>query len=253
MSRYSAILLPLATATIFLIMWHSLVRLSGSDLFPTPKDVALGIQELFEKGLLFKYIVASLFRVSWGFMLAVLVGVPLGLILGWFRPAFHALNPMIQILRPISPIAWIPVAILWFGIADSAPVFLIFLASVFPITVSSMAAVQNMQLVYLRAARNFGVKGVQIFRRVIFPAALPQIITGIRIALGIAWLVVVAAEMIAVNSGLGYLIIDARNAGKRYDLVVAGMVMIGLIGLVLDLLIRRLEKFDEVKWGYGQR
>lgn len=237
----------------FLIVWHSLVRISGSDLFPTPNDVAMGIHELFEKGLLLKYIVASLFRVSWGFMTAVLVGVPLGLILGWFRPAFQALNPMIQILRPISPIAWIPVAILWFGIADSAPVFLIFLASVFPITVSSMAAVQNMQLVYLRAAQNFGVKGPQLFRRVIFPAALPQIITGIRIALGIAWLVVVAAEMIAVNSGLGYLIIDARNAGKRYDLVVAGMVMIGLIGLVLDLLIRRLEIFDEVKWGYGQR
>lgn len=238
---------------MFLLVWHVLVRISGSDLFPTPLDVAKGIGELIEKGLLLKYIVASLFRVSWGFMLAVLVGVPLGLILGWFRPAFQALNPMIQVLRPISPIAWIPVAILWFGIADSAPIFLIFLASVFPITVSSMAAVQNMQLVYLRAAQNFGVTGMKLFRRVIFPAALPQIITGIRIALGIAWLVVVAAEMIAVNSGLGYLIIDARNAGKRYDLVVAGMVMIGLIGLVLDLLIRRLEKFDEVKWGYGQR
>lgn len=253
MNRFAPILLPAATATFFLLLWHGLVRLSGSDLFPTPLDVARGIQELVEKGLLLKYIVASLFRVSWGFMLAVLVGVPLGLILGWFRPAFQALNPMIQILRPISPIAWIPVAILWFGIADSAPIFLIFLASVFPITVSSMAAVQNMQLVYLRAAQNFGVTGMQLFRRVIFPAALPQIITGIRIALGIAWLVVVAAEMIAVNSGLGYLIIDARNAGKRYDLVVAGMVMIGLIGLILDLLIRRLERFDEVKWGYGQR
>lgn len=253
MKRFSSILLPLATAVIFLIVWHSLVRLSGSDLFPTPMEVVKGIQELFEKGLLLKYIVASLFRVSWGFGLAVVVGVPLGLILGWFKPAFQALNPMIQILRPISPIAWIPVAILWFGIDDTAPVFLIFLASVFPITVSSMAAVQNMQLVYLRAAQNFGIKGPQLFRRVILPAALPQIITGIRIALGIAWLVVVAAEMIAVNSGLGYLIIDARNAGKRYDLVVAGMVMIGLIGLVLDLLIRQLEKFDEVKWGYGQR
>ncbi|WP_395749566.1 ABC transporter permease [Prosthecobacter sp.] len=253
MKRFSSVLLPLTTAVIFLIVWHSLVRLSGSDLFPTPMEVVKGIQELFEKGLLLKYIVASLFRVSWGFGLAVLVGVPLGLILGWFKPAFQALNPMIQILRPISPIAWIPVAILWFGIDDTAPVFLIFLASVFPITVSSMAAVQNMQLVYLRAAQNFGIKGPQLFRRVILPAALPQIITGIRIALGIAWLVVVAAEMIAVNSGLGYLIIDARNAGKRYDLVVAGMVMIGLIGLVLDLLIRQLEKFDEVKWGYGQR
>ncbi len=253
MKRYSSILLPLGTAAFFLLIWHVLVRLSGSDLFPTPLEVVRGIQELVEKGLLLKYIVASLFRVSWGFGLAVLVGVPLGLILGWFKPAYQALNPMIQILRPISPIAWIPVAILWFGIDDTAPVFLIFLASVFPITVSSMAAVQNMQLVYLRAAQNFGIKGPQLFRRVILPAALPQIITGIRIALGIAWLVVVAAEMIAVNSGLGYLIIDARNAGKRYDLVVAGMVMIGLIGLVLDLLIRQLEKFDEVKWGYGQR
>jgi len=252
-NRLASISLPLATAAVFLAVWHLLVRLSGSDLFPTPWQVLLGIRELADKGLLLKYIVSSLFRVSWGFSLAVLVGVPLGLVLGWFRPAYQALNPMIQVLRPISPIAWIPVAILWFGIDDSAPVFLIFLASVFPITVSSTAAVQNMQLVYLRAARNFGVRGPRLFRRVILRAALPQIITGIRIALGIAWLVVVAAEMIAVNSGLGYLIIDARNAGKRYDLVVAGMVMIGLIGLVLDLLIRRLETFDEVKWGYGQR
>ena len=245
--------LPLGTAAVFLGMWHVLVKLSGSDLFPAPLDVAKGIIELIQKGLLLKYVVASLFRVSWGFILAVVVGVPLGLTLGWFRAAYQSMNPIIQILRPISPIAWIPVAILWFGVSDTAPVFLIFLASVFPITVSSMAAVQNMQSVYLRAAQNFGLKGPQLFRRVIFPAALPQIITGIRIALGVAWLVVVAAEMIAVNSGLGYLIIDARNAGKRYDLVVAGMVMIGLIGLGLDVLVRRLEKFDEVRWGYGQR
>jgi len=245
--------LPLSTALIFLLGWDAGVRWSGSDLFPKPLDVAKGIVELAEKGLLAKYIVASLFRVTWGFTLAVLVGVPLGLVLGWFRPVFFALNPMIQIFRPISPIAWIPVAILWFGVADSAPIFLIFLASVFPITVSAMAAVMNMQQVYLRAAQNFGLRGLPLFRRVILPAALPQIITGIRIALGVAWLVVVAAEMIAVNSGLGYLIIDARNAGKRYDLVVAGMVMIGLIGLVLDLLVRQLEKFDEVRWGYGQR
>ncbi len=249
----SQVWLPLGTAAAFLAVWHIAVRVSGSDIFPAPFDVLRGIKELIEKGLLLKYIVASLFRVSWGFACAVLVGVPLGLVLGWFRPAFQALNPMIQVLRPISPIAWIPVAILWFGVKDTAPIFLIFLASVFPITVSAMAAVMNMQQVYLRAAQNFGLKGLPLFRRVIFPAALPQIITGIRIALGVAWLVVVAAEMIAVNSGLGYLIIDARNAGKRYDLVVAGMVMIGLIGLVLDLLVRRLEKFDEVRWGYGQR
>ncbi len=160
---------------------------------------------------------------------------------------------MIQILRPISPIAWISLAILWFGVSDAAPVFLIFLSSVFPITVSATAAVQNLQPVYLRAASNFELGRMRLFRRVILPATLPQILTGIRIALGIAWLVVVAAEMIAVNSGLGYLIIDARNAGKRYDLVVAGMVVIGLIGLALDLVVRRLERFDEVSWGYGNR
>lgn len=246
------VLLPLGVAFIFLLCWHLAVAISGSTLFPKPLEVVRGILELIEKGLLLKYIVASLFRVTWGFGLAVLVGVPFGLFLGWFQRAYQAFNPMIQIFRPISPIAWIPVAILWFGISDLAPIFLIFLASVFPIAVSAMAAVQNMQPVYLRAARNFGLSRTSLFRRVILPASLPQIITGIRIALGVAWLVVVAAEMIAVNSGLGYLIIDARNAGKRYDLVVAGMVMIGLIGLVLDLLVRQLEKFDEVRWGYGQ-
>ncbi|HEX7899826.1 MAG TPA: ABC transporter permease [Planctomycetota bacterium] len=246
------IALPLGVAVLFLLGWDLWVRASGSDLFPKPWNVAAGIVELARKGLLLKYIVASLFRVTAGFGLAVLVGVPAGLLLGWFQKAFLAFNPMIQIFRPISPIAWIPVAILWFGVDDRAPIFLIFLASVFPITVSAMAAVQNIQPVYIRAARNFGVGRLELFRRVIFPATLPQVLTGIRIALGVAWLVVVAAEMIAVNSGLGYLIIDARNAGKRYDLVVAGMVLIGLIGLALDQCVRRLETFDEVRWGTGR-
>ena len=245
--------LPCGVCLLLLLAWDVSVRFSGSDLFPKPIDVARGILELIQHGLLVKYIVASLFRVSWGFVLATVVGVPVGLLLGWYGRAAQAFNPMIQILRPISPIAWIPVAILWFGVSDAAPIFLIFLASVFPITVSAMAAVRNMQPVYVRAAQNFGLSEWQLFRQVIFRACLPQIITGLRIALGIAWLVVVAAEMIAVNSGLGYLIIDARNAGKRYDLVVAGMLMIGLIGLGLDLLVRKLENFDEVRWGYSNR
>ncbi len=249
----AAMVLPLAVAIAMLLGWEAAVRATATDLFPGPGQVARGIGELIRKGLLLKYIVASLFRVTWGFALAMVVGVPLGLFLGWFRPAYQAFNPLIQVLRPISPIAWIPLAILWFGVSDAAPIFLIFLASVFPITVSAMAAVQNLQPVYLRAARNFGLGGVELFRRVILPATLPQILTGVRIALGVAWLVVVAAEMIAVNSGLGYLIIDARNAGKRYDLVVAGMAIIGLIGLALDLLVRRFERFDEVNWGSGPR
>lgn len=244
---------PLAVGLLFILIWDGLVRISGTDLFPGPAEVSLGIWELGRNGLLFKYITASLFRVTWGFSLAVIVGVPLGLVLGWYAAAYNALNPMIQIFRPISPIAWIPIAILWFGVSDAAPIFLIFLASLFPVTVSTIAAVQNIRPVYLRAARNFGLSRLQLFGRVVLPASLPQIITGMRIALGIAWLVVVAAEMIAVNSGLGYLIIDARNAGKRYDLVVAGMVVIGLIGLILDLLVRQLERFDEVRWGYADQ
>lgn len=252
-SRFWRTIRAVGMLALFFTLWGLAVRISHSDLFPTPGNVLRGIVELIQKGLLFKYIVASLFRVTWGFTLAVLIGVPVGLVLGWYTRAFQAFNPILQILRPISPIAWIPVAILWFGVSDAAPIFLIFLASVFPITVSAIAAVQNMQPVYLRAAQNFGLSRGELFRLVIFRASLPQIITGIRIALGVAWLVVVAAEMIAVNSGLGYLIIDARNAGKRYDLVVAGMVMIGFIGLSLDLLVRQLEKFDEVSWGYARR
>ncbi len=248
-SKLESVLLPLAVGALFVLGWHLAVRWTGSDIFPTPGEVLTGTAELARKGVLLKYIVASLFRVSAGYLLAVAVGIPAGLLMGWFERARMAFNPALQVLRPISPIAWIPVAILWFGVSDAAPIFLIFLASLFPIVTSAMAAVQNIQLNYIRAARNFGITGLDLFRKVILPASLPQILTGLRLALGVAWLVVVAAEMIAVNSGLGYLIIDARNAGKRYDLVVAGMVMIGLIGLGLDWLIRRMEKLDEVRWG----
>jgi len=251
-SRYRAFLLPLLVAVLFITVWHVAVVVSGSTIFPKPYKIVTGMVELARKGLLVKYVVASMFRVMAGFLLALLVGIPFGLLLGWFAQAFQAFNPAIQVLRPISPIAWIPVAILWFGVSDLAPIFLIFLASLFPITTSTMVAVQNIQLVYLRAAKNFGVKGLPLFRQVVFPAAIPQIITGIRIALGVAWLVVVAAEMIAVTSGLGYLIIDARNAGMRYDLVISGMVLIGVTGLGLDLLVRRLEGLEEVRWGFNR-
>lgn len=244
---------PLLVVLGFLAIWHVAVVMFKSQIFPTPLQVAQGLVELVQQGLLLRYVVASLFRVTWGFLLAVAVGVPLGLMLGWYRQAQIAFNPLIQALRPISPIAWIPVAILWFGVTDAAPIFLIFLSSVFPIMVSTMAAVKGVQSVHLRAAQNFGLSNMQIMRRVILPATLPQIITATRIALGIAWLVVVAAEMIAVNSGLGYLIIDARNAGKRYDLVVAGMVIIGIIGWLLDLLMRQLENSRALKWAYGVR
>jgi NitT/TauT family transport system permease protein len=185
-------------------------------------------------------------------LLAAAVAIPLGLLMGWFEGVFATLNPLIQILRPISPIAWIPLAILWFGVGNVSPIFLIFLASVFPIIVETAAGVHSIERQYIRAAQNFGVSGLALFRQVVIPASLPHIITGMRISLGVAWLVVVAAEMIALRSGLGYLIIDSRNAGNRYDLVVAGMVIIGLTGLLLDILMRQLEKLKGVRWRYAR-
>ena len=213
--------------------------------------MAMAIGELAAHGLLVRYVVASLFRVTWGYLLAVVVAVPLGVTLGLRRLGEEALNPLLQVLRPISPLAWIPIAILWFGVGDLSAIFLIFLASLLPLTLASMHAVHNIDPVHLSAARNFGLRGARLLRSVIVPAILPQLVVAMRITLGIAWLVVVAAEMIAVNSGLGFLIIDARNAGNRYDLVVAGMVMIGATGVVLDLLMRRLERLDSVRWGFA--
>jgi len=159
---------------------------------------------------------------------------------------------MVQVLRPISPIAWIPLAILWFGVGDLSPIFLIFLSSVFPTTLQTAAGVHTIERQYLRAAANFGVSRYRLFFQVVIPAVLPQIIVGMRVSLGIAWLVVVAAEMIALHSGLGYLIIDSRNAGNRYDLVVAGMIVIGVTGLLLDTMMRRLERLKSVRWRYGR-
>jgi NitT/TauT family transport system permease protein len=189
-------------------------------------------------------------RVSVGFLLAVIIAVPLGLWMGWVHGAFLTLNPVFQILRPISPIAWIPIAILWFGVGNASPIFLIFMSSVFPMVVQTTAGVHTIERRYLRAAENFAVSRQTLFLRVIIPAVLPQIIVGMRIGLGVAWLVVVAAEMIALRSGLGYLIIDSRNAGNRYDLVIGGMVIIGLIGLILDGIMRLMEGLRIVRWRY---
>ncbi len=158
---------------------------------------------------------------------------------------------MLQLLRPISPLAWIPIAILWFGVGDTAAIFLIFLASALPLTLTTIHAVHNIEGIHLAAGRNFGLTHRELVRNVVLPAILPQLLVGMRITLGIAWLVVVAAEMIAVSSGLGFLIIDARNAGNRYDMVVAGMILIGLIGVVLDLIMRRFERLPGVRWGYA--
>jgi NitT/TauT family transport system permease protein len=227
--------------TIGVIAWHFAVAANHGTLVPTPFASVRAIGELAQKGLLLKYVVASLFRVTWGYLAALLLAVPIGMLLGLWRRGEVAVNPLLQLFRPISPLAWIPIAILWFGVGDVSAMFLIFLASFLPLTVAAMHAVHNIEAVHLAAGRNFGLGQWQLVRSVVLPAILPQLIVGMRITAGIAWIVVVAAEMIAVNSGLGFLIIDARNAGNRYDLVVAGMILIGAIGVALDVLMRRIE------------
>ncbi len=248
--RWERLVWPLMAALLLLAVWHLSVRWTGTKIFPSPLEVARGIRELVQKNVLWRDIADSLRRVLLGFGAATLLGIPLGLALGWYPAADQVVNPVMQILRPISPIAWIPVAILFFGIGDHAATSLIFLGSFFPIVTACVSGVANVPSVYRRAGRNFGLSRLQILSRVVFPAALPQILVGLRLALGIAWLVVVAAEMVAVDSGLGYLVIDSRNSGKRYDLVVAAMLLIGVIGLVLDLLFRRLERARSVRWGF---
>jgi NitT/TauT family transport system permease protein len=247
--RIERVAWPLVTGILLVLVWSFSVKWTKTTIFPSPEAVVLGLVELHHKGVLLPYVRDSLLRVTAGYLLAVVTGVPLGLSLGLWPTLARAVSPLLQVLRPISPLAWIPIAIVMFGVGNKAAVFLVFLSAFFPITISSAGALSLVPEIYLRAGRNFGLSKPALFARVLLPAALPQILVSLRIALGIAWLVVVAAEMIAVDSGLGYLIIDARNAGKRYDLVVAGIALIGVIGLALDLLIRRLERLRAVRWG----
>ena len=241
---------PLLATVLLLALWHYAVIWTATKIFPSPLEVKNGIAELIRKHVLGRDIIDSLRRVAIGFGAATVIGIPLGLALGWYPAANQVVNPVLQILRPISPIAWIPVAIILLGVGDHAATALIFLGALFPIIVACVDGVSNVPSVFRLAGRNFGLGPFRLLTQVVFPAALPKIIVGLRIALGIAWLVVVAAEMIAVDSGLGYLVIDSRNSGKRYDLVVAAMLIIGLIGLVLDTGFRSLEKIKSVRWGF---
>jgi NitT/TauT family transport system permease protein len=239
---------PIAFIGISLTLWQIAADRQAVHVLPSPLETLAGIVDLARQGLLLKYAVASLFRVTWGFISAAVLAIPLGLTIGWYRRAEMGFNPLIQILRPISPLAWIPIAILWFGVGDMAAVFLIFVSCFFPLLLTAINAVQGVPAMFVNAGRNFGLSPASVIYRVLYPAVIPQLITGLRITLGVAWIVVVAAEMIAVNSGLGFLIIDARNAGNRYDLVVAGMVIIGVIGLLLDLGMRSLQSVRALRW-----
>ena len=218
-------------------------------LFPHPLAVARGLAAELASGRLLDDAIASLFRVCCGFGLAAVLGVPSGLLLGrslWARQAFL---PTVNFFRSLSPLAWIPFAILWLGIGDPPAIFLIFMAALFPVILSTCAAVASIPSVYFRVARDLGIEGGALLREVTLPAIAPQVITALRVTAGLSWLVVVAAEMIAGRDGLGFAVWDARN-GLRIDLLTATMVVIGLIGVGLDRLLVQLTRIPSVRWGY---
>ncbi len=244
--KHTLILLAAVGAVWYLL---SAAGLFPPSVFPPPDRVLAGFSEEIRSGRLFNDIVVSLFRVGIGFGAAVLIGVPIGLFFAHHRTWRQAFSPAINFFRSLSPLAWIPFAILWFGIGDLPAIFLIFLSSVFPLILATMVAVDEIPSVFFRVAFEHGIHGWELVRRVTFPAVLPPLITALRVTAGVAWLVVVAAEMVAGRDGLGFAIMDARN-GLRTDLVVVGMIVIGTIGVAIDGLIAGLTRMPNVRWGY---
>ena len=191
----------------------------------------------------------SLYRVVMGFLVGAGIALPLGLLMGTSTRIYGLFNPLVQVVRPIPPIAYIPLAILWFGLGNPPAFFLIALGAFFPVLMNTIAGVRHVDGIYLRAARNLGANQLTIFRRVILPAATPYILSGVRIGIGTAFIVVIVAEMIAVNNGLGYRILEAREY-MWSDKIIAGMLTIGLLGLVIDLGMDRLNN-HLLKWHRG--
>lgn len=194
-------------------------------------------------------ILASLYRVVLGFALGAGLALPLGLAMGASRSVYAWFNPLVQVLRPIPPIAYIPLAMLWFGLGNPPAVFLIAIGAFFPVLMNTVAGVRQVDGIYLRAARNLGAGRLTMFVRVILPAAVPYILSGVRIGIGTAFIVVIVAEMIAVNSGLGFRISEAREYFWS-DKIIAGMISIGLLGLAIDVGVTRLNN-HLLRWHRG--
>jgi NitT/TauT family transport system permease protein len=192
---------------------------------------------------------ASLYRVVVGFFIGGILALPLGLMMGANDRVYKLFNPLIQILRPIPPIAFIPLSILWFGLGNPPAIFLIVLGAFFPILMNTIAGVRHVDGIYIRAARSLGASQTTMFLRVMLPAATPYILTGARIGVGTAFIVVIVAEMIAVNNGLGYRILEAREFFWS-DKIIAGMFTIGLLGLAIDTGMNRLNNYL-LKWHRG--
>lgn len=191
----------------------------------------------------------SLYRVGVGFLIGAGLALPLGLAMGASERVYAWLNPMAQVLRPIPPIAYIPLSILWFGLGNPPAIFLIAIGAFFPVLINTIAGVRQVDGIYIRAARNLGASQRTMFLRVMLPAAVPYILSGVRIGIGTAFIVVIVSEMIAVNNGLGFRILEAREYFWS-DKIIAGMITIGLLGLAIDGAVSKLNN-HLLRWHRG--
>ncbi|MCM3714532.1 ABC transporter permease [Halalkalibacter oceani] len=235
---------------LVLVVWQLVIWIGGypEALLPPPLAVGKGIVALVSDGTLFTHVQISMFRFLSGYLTAVVVAVVLGLILGRSPKVWAIVDPVIQVLRPVAPVAWAPFIVLWFGIGNMPAIVIIFIAAFFPVLLSTVSAVKKIDPTYLKIAENLEMKQPAQLFKIIFPAAFPYIANGLHIAVGTAWIFLVAGEMIGAQSGLGYLIIDSRNA-LDLDLVLAGIIFIGVLGLLLDKAIGLFERWVGRQWG----
>lgn len=244
-------LLPALVLIGLLLIWDMIcyTNLFPAYALPSPQAVLKSFRDEIFTGRLINDIIASLWRVAVGFVLSAALGIPAGLWLGQHLRARQAFVPLLNFFRFLSPLAWIPFSILWFHIGDKPAIFLIFMATFFPLALATMAAVATIPSIYFRVARDYQYKGIELLTKVTFPAILPQVITALRVSYGISWVVIVAAEMVGCQDGLGYGIWEARN-GLRLDAAVCYMIVIGLLGMGIDRLLAQLTKLPNVSWGY---
>ena len=235
---------------ILLLLWQisAVNGQSGKTNIPTVLEVIDAIKELILSGVLLEDIGISLYRFIIGYLSATFFAILLGLIFGWFEKAWNIIDPIVQVLRPISPIAWFPFIILAFGIGNLPAIVIIFIAAFFPILLSTVSAVRKIDNIYLKVAENFEIKGIKFIWKIVLPSIFPYIANALHIALGSAWIFLVSGEMVGAQSGLGFLIIDSRN-NLRFDMLLAGIIFIGVIGLLLDKIIGKFEKTVNLKWG----
>ncbi len=238
-----------------LLLWQSL---SGQDvvpyhILPSPLQVLKGFYETFSVGIppdytLPRHIVESLLRVFMGFFSALILGVSLGILMGWVSVLRELLMVPIGVLRPIPPLAWIPIAILWFGIGIKSTTFIIFLGAFFPILLNTILGILSVDRIFVEASLTLGARNKDILFRILTPGAMPSILTGLRIGLGVGWMTLVAAEYAGVKTGygLGYMIMTARDL-QRPDQVISGMIVIGILGYFMDWFLRTTER-KVLKW-----